>query len=412
VKRVRSLRAAMAGALGLALARPPQAAAQALDAGILQALVDRAAPRSTLILRRGSYYGSLVVWKSLTILAEGGTILVARPDTKGSTLSVLADDVAVIGLAVRGSGSSLRDLDAGIAVRGNRVRLDACSIEGATFGIRLDDCVGGSVLSCRVRGKSSLPFAERGDGIRVTLGRDCLVEGADIASVCDGIYLDGSTRPRILNSRVSDGRYGLHVMYGSLAEVEGLKTHRLVVGAMIMGTKGARLTENSFAEGREARSSGLTLFASEDCVCAQNLVSGNTTGLSLDGAKDCSLRGNTVSGNARGIFVEGASPGTRVYGNSFIDNAVQVGGAGELRSIAWTDAGKGNYWDDYRGYDLDGNGIGDAPYRRGRSFAALCARTSLLGAFFGSPLQRISAGLDPEAEIVDPAPLAREPREE
>jgi nitrous oxidase accessory protein len=377
------------------------------DAAILQRAIDEAAPFSTITLPKGLYRGHLVVAKPLRLIAEEGTILWAGESPEGSTLSIRADEVSLTGLAVRGSGVDAKAMDAGILLRGKGITLDSCSIEGALFGIRLERCADASVKDCRVRGDARAPFAKRGDGIRVTEGGDCLVEGCDVASVCDGVYLDDSLRTRILGSRLSDGRYGLHVMYGSSAILEGNTASSLVVGAMVMGTKYARLVRNVFLKGRDSRSSGLVLFESEGCLAQGNTIVGFTSGLVLDGAKSCSALGNTVSGNARGIVVEGASPGTIVASNAFEENSQSVAGAGDAASIRWTEGGRGNYWDDYKGYDLDGDGIGDAPYRRSRGFAVLAAKEPLLGVFFGSPLQRAVDGLDPDAEVLDTRPLIR-----
>jgi nitrous oxidase accessory protein len=175
-----------------------------------------------------------------------------------------------------------------------------------------------------------------------------------------------------------------------------------------MGTKGAVVVGNIFSEGRDARSSGIVLFESEFCSVLRNSASGFASGLVTDEAKSCSVRGNTVSGNARGIVVQSACPGTRVASNAFEDNAQSVAGAGDAASIEWSEGGRGNYWDDYKGYDLDGDGIGDAPYRRSRGFAALAAKEPLLGVFFGSPLQRAVDGLDPEAQALDARPQIRQ----
>jgi nitrous oxidase accessory protein len=415
--RARTIAFTGLAAAGLALAQaqsscPP---ATGLDASGLQALIDVAAPRSTLALPRGEYHGRLVVDKPLTLRAEAGATLIYRPSATpadgrgqpGSALTIVADGILVSGLAVRGSGRDAGALDAGVYMRGRGIRLEGCSVEGALFGIRLDDCVEAAIVSCRVKGDAGLAFASRGDGIRVTGGSDCLVDGVELSFVCDGVYLDGTTRPRVRDARISEGRYGVHVMYGSGAEIDGLVAERLVVGAMVMGTRGATLVGNRVSSGRDARSAGISLFESDCCAVVNNELSGSATGISLDGARDCSIRGNAVAGNARGLFVENASPGTVVQGNRFLDNALQVGGIGDLGSLTWTKDGKGNFWDDYRGYDLDGDGVGDSPYRRARSYSALAAREPLLGAFFGSPLQVLGAGLESGAEIVDPKPLAR-----
>ncbi|HMT13566.1 MAG TPA: hypothetical protein PKE19_02335, partial [Aestuariivirga sp.] len=47
-------------------------------------------------------------------------------------------------------------------------------------------------------------------------------------------------------------------------------------------------------------------------------------------------------------------------GNAFLSNFTQIavrGGGTALRET-WT----GNYWDDYAGFDRDGDGLGDSPY--------------------------------------------------
>jgi len=70
---------------------------------------------------------------------------------------------------------------------------------------------------------------------------------------------------------------------------------------------------------------------------------------------------NTVKQNGiyGGIHISAGSIGNIIYHNNLIDNVVQ---AVDEASNAWDFKGEGNYWSDYTGKDLDGDGIGDTPY--------------------------------------------------
>jgi nitrous oxidase accessory protein len=56
----------------------------------------------------------------------------------------------------------------------------------------------------------------------------------------------------------------------------------------------------------------------------------------------------------------GRASGNEFRGNGFRDSQVQVqvDGRGDAREALWL----GNQFDDYAGYDLDGDGTGDVPY--------------------------------------------------
>jgi len=398
---------ASGGGSAVAVQVPPALASRASP---LQALIDAAPTGATVVLPRGTFAGPLVVNKGIAIIGSGGTEIVVGaeaggPSFKGNALSVLADGASISGLVVRGSGSSLRSMDAGIYLRGRGIRLERCEVRGALFGIRLDGCSDCEIADGEISGRAGLPYAERGDGIRVTGGIGNSIRDLRISAVCDGVYLDGTESSRVRRVSISDGRYGIHVMYGRGADIVGARTERMVVGAMVMGTKRARISGGRFEDGRDPRGAALVLFESEDCACEGNILSGAQKGIGLDGAMRCLVERNLVSANARGISIDGDCSGTEVVGNIFVGNARTVDGAAKAGSVAWTRDGKGNYWDDYQGHDMDRNGIGDTPYRRPRTFSALSVREELAAVFFGSPLQRALDDFDLEAEVVDTSPL-------
>ena len=80
--------------------------------------------------------------------------------------------------------------------------------------------------------------------------------------------------------------------------------------------------------------------------------------------------GNTIKDNKEGLYfiavmAQGNASNNLIYGNNFINNTQNVVNTALLASTpvnTWNNASFGNYWSDYNGADLDGDGIGDTPY--------------------------------------------------
>jgi len=77
---------------------------------------------------------------------------------------------------------------------------------------------------------------------------------------------------------------------------------------------------------------------------------------------------NNITSNSRGIGIWDASYNT-IFRNNFVNNTIQVRDAAIYSSYynvtstnTWDDSGQGNFWSDYAGTDVDGDGIGDVPY--------------------------------------------------
>ena len=97
----------------------------------------------------------------------------------------------------------------------------------------------------------------------------------------------------------------------------------------------------------------------------------NTSGLIADGANRIQAIGNTFEKNGWAVKVEGSTVDGRFAGNSFIGNTFDVTTNSRNPSSVF----EGNYWDAYRGYDLDRNGIGDVPHAPVRLFAVIVERS-------------------------------------
>src|SRR5581483_10170514 len=76
--------------------------------------------------------------------------------------------------------------------------------------------------------------------------------------------------------------------------------------------------------------------------------------------------------------------GLSVTGNAFVENQQQVevaGAGGDPAANLWRD----NHWSDYAGFDADGDGIGDVPYRSEKLYEQIVDRRPELRLFALSP---------------------------
>ncbi|MEM2099279.1 MAG: NosD domain-containing protein [Candidatus Bathyarchaeia archaeon] len=116
---------------------------------------------------------------------------------------------------------------------------------------------------------------------------------------------------------------------------------------------------------------GMYIWTTNNTVIG-NAVLDNIVGVLLSGSNN-SVICNYIAGNEMGMFFGTNEPGTvplnlTVSHNSFINNTNHLGGCVckeyNLSETVhtWDNGREGNYWCDYNGTDVDGDGIGDTPY--------------------------------------------------
>ena len=98
-----------------------------------------------------------------------------------------------------------------------------------------------------------------------------------------------------------------------------------------------------------------------DCVIDNNYIeSSNDDGIDLQSFSNCIIYNNTIINNIGFGLYLGDVNNTLVYENYFINNTIQATDDGTNNN--WNNSMIGNYWDDYLGYDMNLDGIGDTPY--------------------------------------------------
>jgi parallel beta-helix repeat protein len=108
---------------------------------------------------------------------------------------------------------------------------------------------------------------------------------------------------------------------------------------------------------------GVYLWATHNSTIENISTSNNYYGISLSQSTSNTLTGSTASNNSFGIYLYNNSSNNLIYNNNFIDNPTQAsvsGGSGNVFNLAAPTGG--NYWSNWTGPDVDGDGFVDFPY--------------------------------------------------
>src|SRR6185503_1849288 len=143
-------------------------------------------------------------------------------------------------------------------------------------------------------------------------------------------------------------------------------------GVAVMYTKRVRMTGNRFEDNWGAAAYGLLLKEISDATLERNVFAHNTVGLFADGANRLQAIHNDFRRNGWAVRLDASTLDGRFRSNNFIGNSFDVSTNSREPSTTFT----GNYWDGYRGYDLDRNGVGDVPHRPVRLFSVIVEHQS------------------------------------
>jgi nitrous oxidase accessory protein len=197
------------------------------------------------------------------------------------------------------------------------------------------------------------------------------------------------------------GAIGVGILFKDSNDVfvEGNELLRNKFGVTVEGTpqlegSTAIFRENLFA----LNDTGIGLMSNAPITFVENAMIENTVQVMALGGD---LASGLLASHGGGLAADGGS-----------ENAV----AEAPRGITWSSNGRGNFWNDYQGYDRDGNGVGDVPYAPEPPFAGALADNETLRLFQFTLAQEaidVAADMFPlfryDAVMEDSAPLMSSP---
>ncbi len=357
-------------------------------ANVLQEAIDNASEGSILKLPAGVYKGSITINKPLSIVGiEDGVII--DGEGKGTVISAKGSFITLKNLKIVNSGSLHHSLDAGIKiVEGKQNEISDCIIEDCLFGIDVQMVSNSLFLNNKISSKD-LELGLRGDGFRLWYSNDNIVRKNSLIKSRDMVvwYSHGNL---IEENYGEYCRYSLHFMYAGKNYVKNNSYRFNSVGIFFMYSKDTIAQGNIVKSSLGATGMGMGLKDVSNFTLKDNTMIYCAQGLYIDRSpfepdtKNWIL-GNKVLYNSEAIHFHSKSEDNIIKENVIMGNIEDVvndsrGSKTHKNEIV------GNYWDNYEGFDKNGDNIGDTPHQVYQYADQLWVYNPDVKFFYGSPV--------------------------
>lgn len=337
-----------------------------LFANVLQDVINKAKPYSILNLPEGIYKGNIIITKPITILGKNQKSII-QGDGNATVIKIRSSDVVLSGLHVKGSGSMHQRLDAGISVKEAKyVEIKNCLVDDVLFGIDFDQTHNSKLIGNTIYSKDGLTLGLRGDGVRLWYSNNNLIQSNKLIKSRDMVvwYSHGNI---IEKNYGQECRYSLHFMYTGANIVRDNEYVKNSVGIFFMYSRDTIATGNIIKSSLGATGMGIGLKEVSGFTIKNNTILYCAQGLYIDWSPfepdmQNFIENNHILYNSEGIRFHSKSVNNVFKMNSFVgnlDNVVNDTSHSDINENLWY----GNYWDDYEGFDLDKDGVGDTPYK-------------------------------------------------
>lgn len=360
--------------------------------------VDLAISGDTIDVSSGKYNENVIITKP--IMLRGINFPSINGNKKGDVVFIAADNVTVEGFEIKNSGrSSLEEYcgikvveSVGVVVRNNKLADNSIGIsfKKSYSGIIHDNYVTTSI--------TDMPIL--GNAIHCWNCDTLSIKRNEVRNHRDGIYLEFVKDSDIEENLVEDcKRYGLHFMFSHRDNYKNNEFRHNGAGVAVMYSHQVKMLSNLFEYNISDISYGLLLKDISDGVISKNKFIKNSIAIYMDGANNLELKSNLFQENGLGIRIVASSSNNLIAQNDFKGNTFDIGTNGRSLNNKF----EKNYWDKYRGYDLNKDGFGDIPYRPLSVFSMISEYNPMAMLFFHSIIanlldlsERVSPSVTPD----------------
>jgi nitrous oxidase accessory protein len=359
-----------------------------LSANLLQDAIDKAPSGSILKLPKGVYKGSIKIDKPITIIGKEDGVIIDG-EQKGTVITITGPYVTLKNLTIIGSGNRHDRLDAAIKISNSKQsEISDCIIKDSLFGIDVA-MTNNSLFSNNYITSKDLELGLRGDGFRLWYSNDNIVKNNKLIKSRDMVvwYSHGN---QILNNYGEQNRYSLHFMYAGKNIVKN-NTYKLnSVGIFFMYSKDTIATGNTIQSSQGATGMGIGLKDVSNFTLEDNTILYCAQGIYIDRSPfepDTKnwINKNKILYNSEALHFHSLSENNVIKENTILGNIEDI--VNDSRG-AKTNENEivGNFWDNYEGFDKDGDNIGDTSHKVFQYADQLWMYNKDVKFFYGSPV--------------------------
>ncbi|MBU1368850.1 MAG: nitrous oxide reductase family maturation protein NosD [Bacteroidetes bacterium] len=378
----------------------------------LQKVIDQAPPGKYVKLEPGYYTGPAVIKKDAITLDGGGQVTISGLG-KESIIYIEANTVKLTGLHLVESGGSHDKIDCGVKITGNYNVVENCIIEECLFGIDIFQADNNRISKNEITSLSRRGMALKGDAIRLWYSKNNLIKGNYWYDVRDMVVWYSSENTFEANKGVGN-RYSIHFMYAHNNRIKDNYFYENSVGVFLMYSEETVMTGNTIMHSNGISGMCLGMKETSSNQILHNRFIYSAEGIHVDVSPFVPEKINTVMYNeiafcGTGIKFHTNQEGNLYKFNYFHNNLVQVEAEGKTANMnRW----QNNYFDDYQGFDKDGDNEGDTPYTLFAYVEHLWTFDRDLKFFYGSPLllvldflERLAPFSEPKLVLRDKTPI-------
>jgi len=362
--------------------------ASSLIANALQDAIDNAPSGSILKLSAGTYSGNITITKPISIIGKDKNVIIDGKN-QGTVIDIKSSFVTLKNLKIINSGARHEKNDAAIKINNaSQCEVSDCIIDNALFGIDMQ-MVNNSIISNNLITSKPFDLGLRGDGVRLWYSNNNIIKKNSLIKSRDMVvwYSHGN---EIIENYGKYNRYSLHFMYAGKNIIKNNTYEFNSVGIFFMYSQDSIAIGNTIKSSLGATGMGIGLKDVSNFTLKDNTIIYCAQGMYIDRSpfepdtKDW-IENNKILYNSEAIHFHSLSENNIIKNNILMGNIEDV--VNDSRGSKTNEnVIVGNYWDNYEGFDKNGDNIGDTSHKVYQYADQLWVYNPNVKFFYGSPV--------------------------